>query len=215
MALSGNKAAVTAGNIQPLDQGSYAARLVRVVDLGVQETTWQGQVRKADQLMATFEFMDEYLLDEDGNPNLELPRVLSIFVKLYRGAKRGRNVELLQALDPGNNYKGDWGELCKARVPCLLNVTVTEAGRNRISSVAPPMKGLNYRPCKVEGYVFDLDSPDRDVYDSLPDFIKEIIAERVDGAEPICFNKSEATVIELQKDSETTELGSEGEDVPW
>lgn len=219
MALNAKNAETQAGKPIPvIEDGTYAARLIRVVDLGVQQNPFDKE-KRANEIIITFELMDEFLLDEDGNEDPEKPRVMSDFVKLYRGADKGKNVNFLRALDPTNQYDGDWGALQAAQAPCLLNIIVKNkdsGDKNQIDSISPPMKGMSFRDTIVPGYVFDLDNPDREVYDEFPDWIKEKINTRIrgDAAEPTTYENTESQAIETQA-AEPEVSDNKDDDVPW
>ena len=221
MPLNASKAQTEAGKaIPPIEDGTYAARLVRVVDLGVQVNPFDSE-KRANEIVVTFELMDEFLTNEDGNEDPEKPRVMSTFVKLYRNADRGKNVEYLRALDPSGQAEGDWGRLQEQRAGVLLNIITKEKNgkvHNNIDSMSPLMKGMSLRDCIVEGYVFDLDEPDREVFEALPDWIKEKIEsrERGDNLAPTTYGTTEAQSMSAQAAEEevgSTPAGSN--DVPW
>jgi len=222
MALSSDEA-TTRGGPGAIEPGTYAARLVRVVDLGVQQFEWNKETKRADQINVTFELMDEYLTDDDGNPDLDKPRVISSFLKLYKGAKKGHNVEYCQALDPTGEYKGHWGKMWEARLPCLVNIEVNENGRNNIASLSPPMKGQEFRECKVDAYIFDTSAPNREVWEKLPEFLQEQISSRIKPSEdPLTYGKSESEAVESQQGGNSVpDTGRNGaseaeeSDVPW
>ena len=227
MPLNAKNAETEAGKPIPLiDDGTYAARAVRVVDLGVQRNPFDSE-KKANEIIVTFELLDEYMVGEDGQPNLEQPRVLSEFIKLYRGADRGKNVEFLHALDPASTYDGNWDAMVTAQIPCLLNVIKKPAkgnGKesNKIESVSPPMKGQEFRSAVVEGYVFDLENPDREVWEKLGDWVKEKVSERVQGddTEPTTYTNTEEESRAAAPSQETSDpvdppATATEDDIPW
>lgn len=223
MALNANNAQSTAGKqADPIADGTYVGRLVRVVDLGVQRNAFDEE-KRANEINITIELMDEYMDDDP-----EKPRVISDFVKLYRGATKGRNVDYLAAFDPSNKYGGDWGALCRDNVPVLVNIIQKKKDNgqvfNKINSLSPIMKGMNPREAIVDSYIFDLDAPDREVWEKLPEWIQTKISQRETDENPIPYERTESDAAESQTgESSATEQGAnEGadedagdDDTPW
>lgn len=78
MGLNAKKAAGGSDRVaqEVLEPGVYPARLVQLIDLGVQpQRPFQGKDKPpAQEIMITYEFTDEFLKDEDGNEIEDKPR---------------------------------------------------------------------------------------------------------------------------------------------
>jgi hypothetical protein len=208
--------------LPPIEAGTHAVRLCRVYDLGVQMGEWKGVKKRANQIYLVFEFMDHFLSKEDGSPNTDLPRVSGKFIKLYPKADKGVEYDFCKALDPAGKYNGDWGSMVRDRLPALATTSVNERGRDQIDTLAGIPKGFNVAPGKVEVQVFDLDNPDKELWATMPEFIKTKISERIrdESVPPIKYDRTEAqakvTVQEPVLESESADHNDlTDEDVPW
>ncbi len=168
-----------------LEPATYPARLVVVADLGLQpQRPWQGEEKPpAYEILTTYELVDEFMEDEDGEPILDKPRWLSESFPLYPlSSERATSTKRYSALDPAGIGEGDWGELIN--IPCLVT-TVNNPGSGKhkgktfvnIANVAA-MRSKdreNVPPLVNKEVVFDMDTPDVDEFDSLPTWVQDKI----------------------------------------
>lgn len=170
---------------EPMDVGSYPVRVVQVIDLGLQpQRPFQGQEKPPKhEIMMTYEFLDEFCVDDEGNEMEDKPRWLSeefpfnsLQVDLAKSTKR------YKALDPDNKFDGDFTQLIGATgIATVVNNEGRgkNAGRvfNNIGSVASMRaKDAAKAPDLVNpGKVFVLDEPDLEVFRSLPEFLQDKI----------------------------------------
>ncbi len=137
--------------------GATAARCAAVIDLGSQQSIYQGETKTQAKILLTFELAE---LRSDGTPHRVSRRMtaslhkkaqLRAFLEQWRG--RAFTDEELRAFNVG--------KLLKA--PCLLNlVHIERAGKQyaNILSVSPVPKGMT-APALVDAPVlFDLSAPD-------------------------------------------------------
>jgi hypothetical protein len=209
-----------------IEAGTYAVRLCRVYDLGIQQGEWKGEKKRGNQIYVIFEFTDQFMPGENGVPNTSLPRVSGKFIKLYRNAEKGIEYEFCRALDPAGTYNGDWAAMVRARLPALATVIVNEKGRDQIDSLAGIPRGFNIPEGIVEIQTFDLDNPDKAVWDKIPAFIKTKISERIrdEDLPPVKYQRTEAEAKVSPEEvgtvgtdgsitNENTEVSED--DVPW
>ena len=175
---------------EPLDPGAYPARLVQVILLGTQpQRPYQGQEKPpAIEIMLTYEFLDEFLKDEDGNDIEDKPRWLSEIIPLHNlAADKAKSTKRYYALDPNDEHDGDWGELVGK--PCIVNVINREgkgknAGRiyENISDVSSmrPKEAAKAPELVNPSKVFDFYSPSMEVYKALPEWIQNKMKEALD-----------------------------------
>lgn len=209
MTLSRDKAS-SGGNYAPIGFGTYAARLCRVYDLGVQEREFKGEVKRSNQIYVVFELPTVFLI-EDGQPNKDKPRVIGAFINLYRGAKKGKEVEFATALDPAGKYGGDWAAMVRDRLPCFLTIgKAPNSDKEVIAALSGVPMGFDIPAGKVPVVVFDLDNPDPAVFAELPEFLKKALQERVqEGAPPVQYQRTEAQAMAPQQ------AVSNGEKAVW
>ena len=170
---------------EPLDTGSYPARVVQIIDLGIQpQRPFQGEEKApCHEIMLTYECLDEFCVDEDGNELEDKPRWLGeTFPFRSLMAERAKSTKRYKALDPEDAHDGDFTALIGT--PCVITVVNSEgkdrnAGKiyNNIGNVsAMRSKDAQKAPeLKNEPKVFVLDEPDMEVYLSLPTWIQDKI----------------------------------------
>lgn len=194
MALNASKAAGTGGpRAEPLPPENYMARVVQVIDLGVQnQRPYKGTEKPPIQeIMVTYELGTEFMLDDDGNPDETRPRWVSERLPLYNlGADKAKSTKRYMALDPNVEKQGDWSQLVGS--PCLVAIVNNEKdGRtyNNVGGITPAIKGIPVPELVNEGRYFDFDAPDMDVFNNLPEWIQGIIKDalnfkgsKLDGA---------------------------------
>jgi hypothetical protein len=175
---------------EPLEAGTYPARLVQVATLGVQkERPYKGEDKPPRlHMRLTYEFLDEFLKDDEGNDVLGKPRWLSEEIPFYNlKADLAKSTKRYYALDPDSKFDGDWGQLLGA--PCMVTV-VQEADKRpgydriyeQISNVSSmrPKEAAKAPELKNTAYAFDFYNPDMKVFESFPDWIKDKIRSAVD-----------------------------------
>lgn len=166
-----------------MEAGNYPARLVQVIDLGVQPQEYQGETKPPKrEIMVTYEFLDEFLPDEDGNPDETKPRWLSErFAVNNLQSEKAKSTQRYYALDPNEEAEGDWFALIGR--PCAVTA-VTYVGkdkeeRNKVASISTMRpKDAQKAPALVnEPKVFDTEEPNAEVFRSLPEFVQKLIQE--------------------------------------
>lgn len=192
MALNAKTAAGSGSTAEPMEAGSYPARVVQIVDLGLQnQRPFQGQEKPpAHEILVTYEFVDEFMKDENGEDDPKKPRWISESFPLYNLSQdKAKSTIRYKSIDPSLAYDGNWPDLIETPV----DVTVIQnpgkganAGKvyNNIASVAP-MRGKDASRCPPlvnEAVVFDLDAPDMAIYNALPQWIQKRITENLEFA---------------------------------
>jgi hypothetical protein len=168
-----------------LQPGTYPARVVSIVSLGLQpQYAYKGEPKPpAHRLMVTYELVDEFLKDEDGNDDETKPRWLSEdFPLLSLNADLATSTKRYFSIDSANKFKGDWAKLAGA--PCMVTLVVNAGkgkneGRmfNNIASVQS-MREKDVATCPElvnPSKVFDFDVPDLDTFLSLNSYVQGLI----------------------------------------
>lgn len=174
----------------PLDPGAYGARVVSLVLMGMQtERPYKGEVKPPRlHIRVTYELVDEFLKDEDGNDMLDKPRWLTQempFLSLKQ--ERATSTKVYYALDPEEKAGGDFSQLVGA--PCIITVGVEKDKRPGVDRVYEKILGVSsMRPKEAQKapelvntpYLFDFYSPDLAVWEKIPEWLQEKIKTAVD-----------------------------------
>lgn len=209
-----------------LEPATYPARLVVVADLGLQpQRPWQGEEKPpAYEILTTYELVDEFMEDEDGEPLLDKPRWLSESFPLYSlSSERAKSTIRYNALDPTGAWSGNWSELIE--IPCLVT-TVNNPGKGKntgkvfvnIANVAAMRaKDRENVPELVNRPVlFDMDAPELDEFDALPQWVQDKIRGGLE------FQGSKLHMLitvseekELPKEKQPTASGDLDDEIPF
>ena len=177
--IKGNSERIEQPNIEP---GTYPARLVQILDLGLQpQRPYKGQEKApAQEIMLTYELVDTFMVDKEGNEVPDKPRWISEtlpFFGLY--ADKAKSTQRYNTLDPSGDFEGDFAKA----IGQAINVTiVNNAGKDgkiydNIGTISP-MRPKDADKCPElvnDVKVFDADAPDMDVFNSLPEWIRDKI----------------------------------------
>lgn len=176
--VAGNNNGPKQENIEP---GTYPARLVQIIDLGLQaQRAFQGKDKApANEIMLTYELVDLFMKDDDGNDLEDKPRWISETLPLHNlRADRAKSTQRYYAFDPKEDHEGDWTAL----IGYPINVTiVNNASGDRIYDNVATVSAM--RPRDVDkcpelvndSKVFSVDEPDMKVFESLPAWIQDKI----------------------------------------
>ena len=180
----------------PLEVGTYPARVVQVVSLGLQkQNPYKGEPKDPkDEIYVTYELLDEFLQNEEGNDLEDKPRWLSeTFTMNSLDSDLAKSTKRYYALDPDEKFKGDWSQLIGAA--CMISVVQNEgkgknAGTtyNNIASVQTmrAKEEAKANPLVNPGKVFDIDEPDMEVFLSLPKFLQDKMKDNLNfGGSPL------------------------------
>ncbi len=174
----------------PVDPGTYPARVVHVVTLGVQpQRAFKGEEKPPTlELLVTYELLDEFMKDDEGNDDKERPRwITEIFPFRNLTSEKAKSTARYFALDPKVVHKGDWSKL--VNTPCMVTIVVEEGkGANvgkmyeNVDNVAPMrQKEMDKAPPLInEPVVVDFYDPDKDAVAKLPLWIRKRMAIAVD-----------------------------------
>lgn len=162
--------------------GQQRARLVQVIDLGLQnQRPYKGEEKPpAYELYLTFEFPDERI-EIDG---VSRPKWKSKRMKLSSHEK-STCFNWYNKMDPTGKAKGEWGHLLGDGIGALI---VHDAGQGKnagktfdnIGDLIPLMKGVEVPPLENDPALFDLVNPDATVWDKLPEWLQNIIKENLE-----------------------------------
>jgi hypothetical protein len=172
----------------PLEAGTYPGRTVGIVDLGLQPQSYKGEDKAPGRMVSvTYEFSDEFMLDEDGQEDHTKPRWLSEQFVLYNlETEKAKSTARYKTLDPTNLYHGDF----LALVDIPVNITVTQNPNKKnpdrpYENVAgiSPMRAKDAEKCPAlvnKPFVFDLEEPDLDEYAKVPAWMKKQVEKNLE-----------------------------------
>lgn len=176
--IGGQKQFAPQENIEP---GTYPARLVQIISLGLQpQRPFKGEPKPpCAELMFTYELVDTFMKDEDGNDLEDKPRWISeTFPLRSLAAENAKSTERYLAFDPDKNFDGDFAQL----IGMPINVTIVNnaSGDKVYDNVATvsTMRAKDVAKCPElvnPSKVFDLDEPDMEVFNALPQWIRDKI----------------------------------------
>lgn len=184
MALNAKKAggaASTRVEQDNLDPGSYPARLVQIIDLGLQpQRPYQGKDKPPmPEIMLTYELVDVFMKDEDGKELEDKPRWISETIPFHNlRAEKAKSTIRYYSFDPNEEFEGDFTKLIGMPITVTVinnkvgekvydNVATTSAMRAKDAAKCPDL----VNPAKV----FTLDEPDMDIFNALPGWLQDKI----------------------------------------
>lgn len=164
-----------------LAPGSYPARLVQVVDMGMQNSRpFKGQPKPPrNRIYLTYELSHEFLTDEDGNPDGTKPRWISEDMAFFNlEMTTAKSTERYKVFDPTGAADGDWTKLLGTACQVTLTKEQRKDGKgdtNYISHVGGAMTVPGYtQPGLVNTpRFFDLDAPDMEMFKELPNWLQD------------------------------------------
>lgn len=158
-----------------IPEGTYPARLISVIDLGIQpQTDWQtGEATDPKpRILCTWELPTETqeMTGEDGEA-VDMPRLIS---KEYTSSNFDQSnlMKLIKALAAGERISSVVQLL---GVECMLNIGSTVTGNAKVTSVMRAPKGMPVAEAVNPITSFDFDAPDRKLFEAQVGWIQQKI----------------------------------------
>lgn len=187
MSLNGYKAPKGGGGGNRVEQptleiGNYPARLAQIIDMGVQpQRAYKGEDKPpTHEIMFTYELVDTFMRDEDGNEFEDKPRWISETFP-FRNLEQdlAKSTKRYKALDPNEDFNGDFPALITR--PCTVTITHGDNKKNpdrpyeNIGNVSPmrPKEAAVCPELQNTPRVFLLDEPDMEVFHAFPEWIQD------------------------------------------
>lgn len=184
MALNAKKIGNGGGNRTPqanIEPGTYPARLVQIIDLGLQaQRPYQGKDKPpAQEIMLTYELVDTFMLDENGKELTDKPRWISETLPFYGlYADKAKSTQRYNALDPSGEFDGDFAKAIGQPINVtIVNNAVGEKVYDNIATISA-MRPRDADKCPElvnPAKLLDLDAPDLDVFNALPEWLRDKI----------------------------------------
>lgn len=221
---------------EPLENGSYGARVVRVVDWGVQPPPPNDKYGKGPkhQISVTFELPEEFMKDEEGNDLEDKPRWVGRRIPLNPlSSDLATSTAWSKAIDVKGEFDGDWSQYLGLPV----EVVIRQNGEyTNIESLNPmrASKAAKLPELVNDAFFFDLSAPDLELFKKLSTWEQAQICNNVNfkgsklydllGGEAVVWEKGKKNEVsendgkakkEQVKNEEPIEQEEDGEDVPW
>jgi len=210
------------GNFKAVPTGNHVARCIRAVDIGTQETEFEGVKSLKHQLILTWEVLGEdsagvpMTVDYEGS---SLPMTISKWFTASLNAKSTLRSYL--ASWRGRDFTPE--ELKGFAVDsvlgafCMLNVTQAEKDgktRSKVASISPiPAAMKKILPKGVHPLLsFDIDKPDMEVFSTFHEKLQDTIKA---SAEWKAKHHGIATPKTAESDLDNVPSDAEFEDVPF
>lgn len=167
---------------EPIDPGTYPARLVAVVSLGLQPQSYNGETKEPrDELAITHELLDEFMKDDKGEDMTDKPRWLTETFALHNiAADRAKSTQRYIALDPELKHDGDWAKLIGTpEMVTVINAAGKGKNKGKVFSNVAGVSSMRAREAAKapelvnDPLIFDFDNPDIKVWAKLPKFLQD------------------------------------------
>lgn len=174
-----------------LEVGTYPARLVQIIDCGIQpQKPYQGNEKPpAHEVRLTYELLDVFMIDEEGNEEEDRPRWVSETITLASPDKDlAKSTKRYKALDPDIVHDYDFTKLIG--YPCMITIAHGANKKNpdrpyeNIGNVTTMRKAQADKAValKNEPKVFVLDEPNLETFLSLPTWMQDYIKSNLQYA---------------------------------
>ena len=213
MVMNINKIKASGSAQQPVEPGTYPGRTVQIIHYGLQaQRPYKGQDKPpAHEIGITYELVDCFMVDAEGNDITDKPRWVSEIFPLHnRKSDKARSTKRYEVLDPNEDFNGDFSKCID--IPINVTIVNNKVGDKIYTNIASitPMRAKDAAKCDAlvnPSLVFDVDDPDMEAFASFPDWIKEKLKSNLEyNGSKLQAALGEKAVKEEQK---------EDEDAPW
>jgi hypothetical protein len=202
-------------DFQPHPAGAYPARCTRIIDLGTQETTFQGEVKHVRQVMLSFESSELMTEGEKAGQPFIVAQTFTASLgekaklRKYLEGWRGRKFTKAEA-------EGGWDLKSVLGKPALLQIVHSEGERvyANIQTIMQLPSGMTAPPAVGELLSLSLASFDQSVYDKLGDKLKERIAKSPEFQQ-VMAGKRPSSTKKAATAAPTTEDDLLDQDIPF
>lgn len=196
------------GNFKPVPPGSYVARCISVIDLGTQTSTGKFGEKAAHKVRLSWEVFGD---DDEGQPLTvnDMPMTVSkeYTVSLHEKAALRRDLAAWRGRDFTDEERRGFDIDRLLGAYALINVTHDTGGNGKtyanVAGIAPVPKAMaSAKPTGVHPLTrFDLDAPDMEVFDALPEWLqKRIQAAPEWGHKPAAATTSGSDLADMDDD---------------
>ena len=158
--------------------GNYPARVYEIIELGTVDSTWMGEAKKTHKVRIGFELPTEKRVFDETKG--EQPMVISKEMALSFGDLAGlrKIIEAVEGRKITDAEAVNYDVLEILGKPLLVTVSHSEPNEQGIvyanaTTFSPLIKGLTVEPLINKPRVLTYENWDENVYNSLPEFLKE------------------------------------------
>ena len=180
---------------EPIPQGVFPARLIGVIDLGKQESSYKGKTTQYDKVMLMFEFPQT---GEVNGVKFHKTLVTEMATSVRAMPKPSNLYKVFSALDAKADVRNASNFLGKY---LYAQVGRTSGDKAKIINYMPLPAGLPVHESTTQPLLLDLDAIDLEAYKKLPAFIQNKIKEGVSYA----GSEAEAAINSLPIDTSETD----------
>lgn len=176
-------------------------------------------------IYTTYELLDEFMVDKEGNPDESKPRWISEKLPFYSlDQDKAKSTQRYKALDPNIDRDGEWPDLIGTPVMITIgkykSKSTGKEGNNILGTASMRAKDAAKAPELVnEPKIFLLDSPDLTIFLSLPEWLQNLVkgnlefkSSKLEKALAKGYTKEEE---EDSSDYDAESDKEEGEGSPW
>lgn len=157
---------------EQLTPGTYIARCIGMIHIGTVEYDWQGQKAQSNKVRITFELPTETKVFKEGDE--PKPFVISAEYSLSFG-KKAKLRPILEAWRGKAFTEEEMDNFDVSKlvgVPAFISILENEKGYSEIATISKLPKGTECPPQINPSQVLDYENWNQDLFDKLPDFIK-------------------------------------------
>jgi hypothetical protein len=201
---------------EPVPAGTHVARLYRLVQIGTVESVWQGETKNLMKIWLSFELCNEKKVFKEGEP--AKPMTVSVEYTLSMGPKANlrKFVEGMIGTALKDEEADGFDVETLVGKACLINVSHTKKGDKtyvNVMSASPLIKGMEAPAQFNPSMILTYQKWDSDVYETLPNFIKDKMATTPEMATRAKYDKNKEESLKAQEKYDANEI--DPEDIPF
>lgn len=187
-------------DFKPTPEGNHMARCYRVIDLGTQDVEFQGEPKLMHKVLIAWELAGEAddgspLSMDDGRPmtvSKQYTLSLSKKANLRADLESWRGTAFTDEELKGFDISKLLGSYCMVTVKHDKKNDKTYTNVASVSRWPAALKNAKFAPVN-ENQLFDVDDPDKVMFESFPDWLKEKIQGCMEWSAPEAVAKPQAS----------------------
>lgn len=190
------------GSFERIGEGTYPARIARLIDLGIQRDEYQGVVSTRPKVLIEFELPTE----RGGSGDKEFAKTVLKEMTLSFGGGIDKGLgTIVKAAIPGTTKATLGNTDLSVLIGKAVSVTIgtTSGGKDKVTAITSLMKGMTIDEVSDRAVLFDFDDPTIEAYASLPGFVHNKLKEALN------YSGSNVEKIAGQAVAEKVDAGTE------